>query len=365
MDKDLLTAIEEIKQEREKMKALADFPAMEKKIAKLSDITLKDGLWDDPQKAGKLMKELEGLKKDLESFRRAEKSAESLFEMAQMYGEDESFRKELLEESAKLSAELRGINIKLQFNDPADGNGAIVTLHSGAGGTEACDWCQMLLRMYTRWCERRGYDFKIIDMISGDEAGLKSVTFEVSGRFAYGYLKSETGIHRLVRISPFDSNKRRHTSFASCDVIPDLGEIAEVEIKDSDLKIDTYRASGAGGQHVNKTDSAVRITHLPTGVIVACQNERSQHQNKARAMQLLQARLAALEEDKRKDKTQRRYDGMGQIGWGHQIRSYVFMPYQMAKDLRTGYETGNISAVMDGDIDGFIEAYLTHGQNEK
>ncbi|PKM99669.1 MAG: peptide chain release factor 2 [Elusimicrobia bacterium HGW-Elusimicrobia-2] len=365
MDKDLLTAIEEIKKETEKMKALADFPSMEEKIAELSDLSLKEGLWNDPQKAGKLMKELDGLKKDLESFKSVDKEAVSFFEMARMYADDESFRDELLKEAEKISSEIRGINIKLQFNDPSDSNGAIVTLHSGAGGTEACDWCQMLLRMYTRWCERRGYEFKIIDMIAGDEAGLKSVTFEVGGRFAYGYLKSETGIHRLVRISPFDSNKRRHTSFASCDVIADLGEVAELEIKDSDLRIDTYRASGAGGQHVNKTDSAVRITHLPTGVIVACQNERSQHQNKARAMQLLQARLVALEEDKRKDQTQRRYDGMGQIGWGHQIRSYVFMPYQMAKDLRTGYETGNINAVMDGEIDGFIEAYLTYGQNEK
>lgn len=363
MDKDLLTAIEGLKTENEKMKTLADLPAMEEKIAELSALTLKDGLWDDPQKAGQLMKELEGLKKDLESFKAAAKSADGLFEMAEMYGEDESFIKEILEESTRLSSELRGINIKLQFNDPADDKNAIVTLHSGAGGTEACDWCQMLLRMYTRWCERRGYDFKIMDMIAGEEAGLKSVTFEVGGRFAYGYLKSETGIHRLVRISPFDSNKRRHTSFASCDVIPDAGENVDVEIKDADLKIDTYRASGAGGQHVNKTDSAVRITHLPTGVIVACQNERSQHQNKARAMQLLQARLVALEEDKRHDQAQRRYDGMGQIGWGHQIRSYVFMPYQMAKDLRTGHETGNISAVMDGEIDGFIEAYLTQGQN--
>jgi len=347
------------------MNALADFPAMEKKIAELSELALKEGLWDDPQKAGKLMKELEGLKKDLESFKGAEKNAGAFFEMAEMYADDDSFRKELLEESEKISAQLRGINIKLQFTDSSDSKGAIVTLHSGAGGTEACDWCQMLLRMYTRWCERRGYEVKIIDMISGEEAGLKSVTVEISGSFAYGYLKSETGIHRLVRISPFDSNKRRHTSFASCDVIPEVGEEVELEIKDADLKIDTYRASGAGGQHVNKTDSAVRLTHLPTGAVVACQNERSQHQNKAMAMKLLKAKLAALEEDKRREQTKRRYDGMGQIGWGHQIRSYVFMPYQMVKDLRTGHETGNISAVMDGEIDGFIEAYLTYGQNEK
>ncbi|MBA3066642.1 peptide chain release factor 2 [bacterium] len=365
MDKDLQTGIEAIKKETEKMKALADFPEMEKKINELADFTLKKDLWDDPQKAGKLMKELEGLKKDFESFKNAEKSAKGFFEMAEMYGSDDNFIKELLAESEQIASALRGINIKLQFTDPSDSKGAIMTLHSGAGGTEACDWCQMLLRMYTRWCERRGYEIKVLDMISGEEVGLKSVTFEINGRFAYGYIKSEMGVHRLVRISPFDSNKRRHTSFASCEVIPELGEGAEIEINDADLKIDTYRSSGAGGQHVNKTDSAVRITHLPTGVVVSCQNERSQHQNKARAMQLLKSKLTALEEDKRRDQTQRRYDNMGQIGWGHQIRSYVFMPYQMAKDLRTGYETGNINAVMDGDIDGFIEAYLTYGQTGK
>lgn len=235
---------------------------------------------------------------------------------------------------------------------------AIVSLHAGAGGTEACDWTEMLLRMYRRWAENRGYETQILDILPGEEAGIKSVIFMVRGDYSYGYLKSEIGVHRLVRISPFDANKRRHTSFASCDVIPEIEDDIKIDLKESDLRIDTFRAGGHGGQHVNKTDSAVRLTHLPTGIVVACQVERSQHKNKALAMKLLKAKLYELEQEKKRAALEKHYDDKGDIAWGNQIRSYVFMPYQLVKDLRTGTELGDVHAVMDGKIDPFIQDYL-------
>jgi len=359
MQKEIYEGIDIVKREFKTLEDLLDTVLLEKKISDLTSKSVTQGFWNDPKAAGGVMKELESLKKELKNFEEIKKRNNDFQEMAKAYGDDESFVDELKKESAEIISLIKAFNIKLQFDESIDGKDAIVTLHAGAGGTEACDWCEMLLRMYLRWCDRRKYSTKIIDIIQGDEAGLKSVTIEVTGMFAYGYLKSETGVHRLVRISPFDSNKRRHTSFASADVIPAVDKDFEVEIKPDDLRIDTYRASGAGGQHVNKTDSAVRITHIPTGAIVQCQNERSQHQNKDQAMKLLKARLYALELDKKKEQTQRHYDNKGQIGWGFQIRSYVFMPYQMVKDLRTGFEKSNIESVMDGNIDGFIEAYLT------
>lgn len=254
---------------------------------------------------------------------------------------------------------IKSINLELKLSGKFDKNNAILTLHAGAGGTESCDWAQMLFRMYCRYIERKNFSFEILDILPGEEVGIKSVVILVKGEYAYGYLKSEIGVHRLVRISPFDSNKRRHTSFASCDVIPEIEDDIDIKIEDKDLRIDTYRASGAGGQHVNKTESAIRITHLPTGIVVQCQNERSQHKNKETAIKLLKARLFELEEEKRRSDTEKHYDNKGSIAWGSQIRSYVFCPYTLVKDHRTNFEVGNLQAVMDGEITGFIEAYLS------
>ena len=248
--------------------------------------------------------------------------------------------------------------LKQLLGGPDDRRNAIVTLHPGAGGTEAQDWAEILLRMYLRWCDRRGYKKEILDYQPGEEAGVKSVTFNVSGDYAYGYLKAEAGIHRLVRISPFDANSRRHTSFASVFVYPEVDDDIKVEINEADLRVDTYRSSGAGGQHVNKTDSAVRLTHLPTGIVVACQNERSQHKNRAMAMKILKSRLYELEIEKQKEKMESYHKTKKDIAWGSQIRSYVLAPYRLVKDHRTNVEIGNADAVLDGDIDPFIEAYL-------
>jgi peptide chain release factor 2 len=258
-----------------------------------------------------------------------------------------------------LSKLIFDFSFQAKLNRKFDKYNAIVTLHSGAGGTEACDWADMLFRMYSRWADRKGYSLEILDALPGEEAGIKSITFVVKGLYAYGYLKAEIGIHRLVRISPFDANKRRHTSFASCDVIPEITDDIEVKVEEKDLRIDTYRASGAGGQHVNKTESAIRITHLPSGIVVQCQTDRSQHKNRANAMKLLRAKLFELEEEKRRKESERHYDDKGQITWGNQIRSYVFCPYTMVKDHRTDYQTGNVAAVMDGELDGFMDAYLS------
>ncbi|MEW6042339.1 MAG: peptide chain release factor 2, partial [Elusimicrobiota bacterium] len=267
-------------------------------------------------------------------------------------------QKEIEEELKKADAGLREFEIELKLSGESDRHNAIVSIHAGAGGTEACDWAQMLLRMYSRWVEGKKFSMEISDILAGEEAGIKSVTFIVKGENAYGFLKSEIGVHRLVRISPFDANKRRHTSFASVDVIPEVEEDIEIKINESDLRIDTYRASGHGGQHLQKTDSAVRITHIPTGIVVSCQAERSQFKNKSIALKILKARLYELEREKQRSKMEKHYSEKGEIAWGNQIRSYVFMPYQLVKDHRTNTEVGNTERVMDGDIDVFIEAYL-------
>lgn len=250
------------------------------------------------------------------------------------------------------------LEVQTLLNGRFDPNNAYLTLHAGAGGTESCDWADMLLRMYRRYCERRGYEVILLDYLAGEEAGIKSATLWVRGPYAYGHLKAERGVHRLVRISPFDANKRRHTSFASLDVVAEVDEDIEIQVNESDLRIDTYRASGAGGQHVNKTDSAVRITHLPTGIVVACQAERSQHSNRERAMKMLIAKLYELELDKKRKEMEKYYGEKGEIAWGRQIRSYVLQPYSLVKDHRTDVETGNVEAVLDGDLDLFIETYL-------
>ena len=258
----------------------------------------------------------------------------------------------------KLAAAYRSFELQSLLADPLDANNAYISINAGAGGTESCDWAQMLLRMYTRYCERGGYDCAVLDLQHGDEAGIKSATMQVSGPYAYGYLKGERGVHRLVRISPFDSNKRRHTSFVACDVVAEIDESIEITIDEKDLRVDTFRSSGAGGQHVNKTDSAIRIVHIPTGIVVSCQAERSQHTNRDKAMKMLSARLYELERDKQNKEMEKFYGDKGEIAWGSQIRSYVMQPYQLVKDHRTEAETGNIDNVLDGDIQLFIEAYL-------
>lgn len=271
---------------------------------------------------------------------------------------DDKEEKEVASGLDKLRARLNELEIRALLNGPNDNADAIITIHAGAGGTEAADWADMLLRMYSRWVERKGMQMEITDFLPGDGAGLRKVMAIVHGPFAYGLLKAEMGVHRLVRISPFDSNARRHTSFASLDVIPEIEDDIVIDIKEADLKVDTYRASGAGGQHVNKTESAIRITHVPTGVIVACQKERSQIKNRETAMKVLKSKLFDLEQEKQRATLEKHYDERGQIAWGHQIRSYVFMPYQLVKDLRSDYETGDVQSVMDGALDPFIKAYL-------
>jgi peptide chain release factor 2 len=319
--------------------------------------------WDDKATAQQTVEKVSALKNTLEPFKEIESRMEDfavLAELAEMEGEDS----ELLNEANQTWAEFRKKIDKLELlsflSGKTDRNNAYVTVHAGAGGTESCDWAAMLLRMYTHWAEHGGYNVSQVDYQPGEEAGVKSATLNISGEFAYGYLKHERGVHRLVRISPFDSNSRRHTSFAAVDVVPEIEDDIEVEIDESDLRIDTYRSSGAGGQHVNRTDSAVRITHIPSGIVVACQQERSQHKNRHTAMKLLKAKLYELEEQKRADERAAQNGEKSENAWGSQIRSYVLHPYQKVKDLRTEVETGNSQAVLDGGIDLFIEAMLRH-----
>jgi peptide chain release factor 2 len=316
--------------------------------------------WSNPDAAQARMREMKRLKSDVEPLAELEQlheEAELLYKLAVDEGDTESLA-EVRRDLARLDAGLEKLEFRLMFSGPNDRKNAFLSIHAGAGGTESCDWAMMLLRMYQRWIERNGFDSRLLDDLAGEEAGIRRATLNVMGSFAYGHLKSEIGVHRLVRISPFDAGSRRHTSFASVDVVPELGGDLDIDLRDEDLRIDTYRSSGAGGQHVNVTDSAVRITHLPTGVVVQCQNERSQHKNRATALKLLTAKLYRLEEKKREDELQKLYGEKGEIAWGNQIRSYVLQPYQMVKDHRTGFETGNTEAVLDGEIDGFIEAYL-------
>lgn len=323
-----------------------------------------EGFWDDQASAQKTVSELSSLRALVAPLLKLKASLgdlDALFELAEESDEDPALSADLSREAADLSAILDRVEIESFLSGPHDKCNAILTIHAGAGGTESCDWAEMLLRMYMRWAERRGYETSLEDMQPGEEAGFSRVTFRIIGPNAYGYAKAERGVHRLVRISPFDANKRRHTSFASVDVIAEVEDDIDIDVKEEDLKIDTYRSSGAGGQHVNKTESAVRITHIPTGIVVSCQNERSQFKNKATAMKILKSRLYEKLEDQRRSEMDKFYGPKGEISWGNQIRSYVFQPYQMVKDLRTGAETGNVQAVMDGDIDIFINAWLRAG----
>jgi len=313
---------------------------------------------DEPQK---ILQEIKMLKSKLESFEELYREYEDITTLIEIGLEEreESLIPEAKQEASLFTKHYEQMRISTLLDGEYDRNNAIVTLHAGAGGTEACDWVSMLFRMYTRWAEDKGFKVDTLDYLPGDEAGIKSVTIQISGENAYGYLKSEKGIHRLVRISPFDASGRRHTSFASCDVLPEIDDDdLDIGINPEDIRIDTYRASGAGGQHVNTTDSAVRITHIPTNIVVQCQNERSQHKNRESAMKMLRAKLYEKKMEEQMEKLQDIRGEVKEIGWGNQIRSYVFHPYNMVKDHRTNEETGNVSAVMDGDIDKFINAYL-------
>lgn len=318
------------------------------------------GFWDNKEKAQETVKTLRAIKQDVVPLQSILKSYQDIVELCDLAAGENDTRAlaEIEAELGKLAAEIEKLEFRRMMCGPHDAKNAYMSIHAGAGGTEACDWVTMLLRMYNRWLDRHGYTAEVVDSLEGEEAGLRRVTLHIQGEYAYGYLKSEIGVHRLVRISPFDANARRHTSFASVDVTPEVDEDVEIEIKDEDLRIDTFRASGAGGQHVNKTSSAVRITHLPTGIVVQCQNERSQHKNRKIAMSMLKAKLIQMKERERMAEIAAAYDEKGEIAWGHQIRSYVLQPYTLVKDLRTGVETGNAQAVLDGEIDMFIEAYL-------
>ena len=306
------------------------------------------------------MQKIKGLRDKIARYRELKSLWDDLKTLVELAIEedDESVLDEVKTNYKKLTSDLENMKLETLLSGKYDKNNAIITLHAGAGGTEAQDWCEMLYRMYTHWAERRGYSVETLDFLDGEEAGLKSITFLVEGLNAYCYAKCEKGVHRLVRISPFDSAARRHTSFASCEVMPEIDDDIEVDINPEDLRVDTYRSSGAGGQHINKTESAIRITHIPTGVVVTCQNERSQHKNRETAMKMLKSKLIEIAEREQKEKIEDLKGVQMEIGWGSQIRSYVFHPYTMVKDHRTNYEVGNINAVMDGDIDGFINAYL-------
>lgn len=338
-----------------------DLAGLKKELAEYREQMEAPGFWEDVEKANRVARAVRPLENKLETYTKLEGSLEDAQTLILLAEEaaDGSLDEEIVQAVEQVEKEVEQFHLATLLSGKYDANSAILSLHAGAGGTEAQDWTSMLYRMYTRWAERHGYQLKVLDYLDGEEAGIKSVTFLVDGLNAYGYLKGEKGVHRLVRISPFDASARRHTSFASLDVIPQIeADEGDIEINPDEIKIDTYRSSGAGGQHVNKTDSAVRITHLPTGIVVQCQNERSQIQNKGACMNMLRAKLVEQRERKMEEEMQSIKGEMKKIEWGSQIRSYVFQPYTLVKDHRTGAESGNITAVMDGEIDPFINAYL-------
>jgi peptide chain release factor 2 len=342
------------------LEVIFDLPGKISRLNELGNVREQSEFWSDPQSARALLKEQKQISKLVDNFSGLDRELDDsavLLELA-LEESDQSVLKEVEDKLRSLEESICGLEVQRLFDRPEDRGSAIVEVHAGAGGTEAQDWAEMLLRMYLRWTEREGYKSEILDTLPGEEAGIKSVTFSVEGDYAYGRLKAEVGIHRLVRISPFDANARRHTSFAALFVYPSADEDVDVQVNEADLKIDTYRASGAGGQHVNKTDSAVRITHLPTGIVAQCQNERSQHKNRAMALKILRSRLYDLELEKKREEKDSLHKNKKDIAWGSQIRSYVLQPYQMVKDHRTNLEIGNVGAVLDGDISRFIQEYL-------
>ncbi len=351
----------------ENIKEILKPEEFEEELKKLDEEMGKPDFWNDTKRAQEISARRNAVANKLQEIKDVEKRLNDIKEYLEILEleYDQETEKEIEKEIKILEKEINRLETASLLSGEYDQKNAIVTLQAGSGGVEACDWTEMLLRMYLRWAEKNGFQIEMVDYQPDDVAGIKSATFIVKGPYAYGYLKGEQGVHRLVRISPFDANKRRHTSFSAVSVIPEIGDEVKVEIKDEDLRIDTFRASGAGGQHVNTTDSAVRIVHIPTGITVTCQSERSQIQNRAKAMQMLKAKLYQYELEKQKEKQKELEGEKKDITWGSQIRSYVFQPYQMVKDLRTGYETGNIQAVMDGEIDELIESYLKWNASQK
>ncbi len=337
-----------------------DITNLENELSTLEIQTTENNFWEDSKNSSKVLKRITEIKNKIEQYKRVHNELKNLIELNELLKQenDEDLEQEIESGISPIEKEIEKLEIATLLSGKYDINNAIVTLHPGAGGTEAQDWVEMLYRMYTRWANANGYKIEELDYIDGDEAGIKSVTFSVSGDYAYGYLKGEQGVHRLVRISPFDAGGRRHTSFASVEVLPEITEDIEIDINPDDLRIDTYRSSGAGGQHINKTSSAVRITHIPTNIVVACQTERSQIQNRETAMKMLKSKLLHIKEQEHKDTIDELKGVQMDIAWGSQIRSYVFCPYTLVKDHRTNYEVGNVQAVIDGDLNGFIDSYL-------
>jgi peptide chain release factor 2 len=366
MKYELEQQLEELKKKFSDIEKILDIEKLRGELEKLDVEMSSPDFWEDQKRAKEILQRRKYIEETIKRFENIGNSLEGLEELLSEIDETDLENLALVEEELKvLKGEIEELEIKTYLSGEMDSKNAFLTVQAGAGGTEACDWAQMLMRMYTRWAEKHGYSVEVVDITPDDVAGIKSATLHIKGPYAYGYLRGESGVHRLVRISPFDANKRRHTSFASVQVVPEIDDDIEVEIRPEDLKIETFRSSGAGGQYVNTTDTAVRITHIPTRIVVQCHDERSQFQNKQKALKILKAKLYQLELQKLEEK-RKQYEGeKTEIGWGHQIRSYVFTPYQLVKDLRTGYEETQVDRVMDGEIDGFIEAYLKWWANSK
>lgn len=357
---DLKNKIQEFKTSLNEIKDTLAVDSKNEELNKLEQESMKNGFWEDSSRSSEVLKQIKELKISLSSYNKAREMLDNIevtFELL-LEENDEQLFNEIQKEISILESQIEKLKVSSLLSEEYDALNAIVTIHAGAGGTESQDWAEMLNRMYTRWCEKQGFSYTPYDIQEGEEAGIKSITFGVKGMFAYGNLKAEKGVHRLVRISPFDANKRRHTSFAAVDVMPEIEDNINIEIKPEEIQMDTYRASGAGGQHVNKTDSAVRLKHIPTGIVVSCQTERSQIQNRETCIKMLKAKLYQYELNKTEERLKEIKGELSENGWGSQIRSYVFCPYTLVKDHRTNFEIGNVQAVMDGDIDSFITEYL-------
>lgn len=359
------TDIGTYRQPLEELAVALDLTNKALRVEELEQMMQEPNFWDDAEKSQKLTKELKDKKDDIAICAKLKAQVDDILDLIEIANEenDESMVADIKAEYEDFTSSFETIRLKTLLSDPYDKNNAILRLNAGAGGTESCDWCSMLYRMYSRWAERRGFSVEVLDSLDGDEAGIKSITFQIDGENAYGYLKSEHGVHRLVRISPFNAQGKRQTSFVSLDVMPDIEDDIDIEINDDDIRVDTYRSSGAGGQHINKTSSAIRITHFPTGIVVTCQNERSQHMNKDKAMQMLKSKLYMLEQEKQKAEAEGIRGEVKDIAWGSQIRSYVLQPYTMVKDHRTNCEVAQADSVLDGNIDPFINSYLRWKNN--